>query len=427
MAYTGTTNYGFQKPAKENAFTVDDLTNALDKIDETIKARDDAQNTKNTEQDTAIANNDIDAISVDLDSTNNLKVELTKGDGSKISGNIDLSFSGEAQELSYPKEIVIDRQWYTVVGFEERFRTDSSGQITYDSPTTVNLKRITYSSGQLEDMTVFDKTSNKIYKIFNPTKITYSNPASFSIKSEISTWSTSGSRDKDIEDLKTHLEHIFLNRYTNLSEVFVGTSNSLSTRLIRVPLTVDSSRKITAIGTLSAVSSTTSITNSNFDAEELYRIWMDTGANTSDGKQGYIASEIWNQDIPNPFADNMICLSPNKLLYTGSITDLIKVRNASDTSNYDGYIHIPKEFDIEYIHNYNRFKVTVPAIPYTPCRSATYFYLGQSFTKDKEWVIYISILDSGGTGIIAVKYANGNISQIIDSLSNNAMGYRLFV
>ena len=37
MGYTGTTNYGFQKPAKENAFTVNDLNNALDKIDETIK------------------------------------------------------------------------------------------------------------------------------------------------------------------------------------------------------------------------------------------------------------------------------------------------------------------------------------------------------------------------------------------------------
>lgn len=55
MGYTGTTNYGFQKPAKENAFTVDDLNNALDKIDETIKARDDAQNTKNIEQDSVIA------------------------------------------------------------------------------------------------------------------------------------------------------------------------------------------------------------------------------------------------------------------------------------------------------------------------------------------------------------------------------------
>ena len=39
MGYTGTTNYGFQKPAKENAFTVDDLNNALDKIDETIKTQ----------------------------------------------------------------------------------------------------------------------------------------------------------------------------------------------------------------------------------------------------------------------------------------------------------------------------------------------------------------------------------------------------
>lgn len=39
MGYTGTTNYGFQKPAKENAFTVDDLNNALDKIDETINTK----------------------------------------------------------------------------------------------------------------------------------------------------------------------------------------------------------------------------------------------------------------------------------------------------------------------------------------------------------------------------------------------------
>lgn len=44
MGYTGTTNYGFQKPAKENAFTVDDLNNALDKIDETIKSEVDTLN-----------------------------------------------------------------------------------------------------------------------------------------------------------------------------------------------------------------------------------------------------------------------------------------------------------------------------------------------------------------------------------------------
>ena len=64
MGYTGTTNYGFQKPAKENAFTVDDLNNALDKIDETIKA----QNTKNTEQDgrlTAIEN-EMDTVQEDI-------------------------------------------------------------------------------------------------------------------------------------------------------------------------------------------------------------------------------------------------------------------------------------------------------------------------------------------------------------------------
>lgn len=37
MGYVPTTNYGFQKPEKTNAFNVDDLNNALDKIDETIK------------------------------------------------------------------------------------------------------------------------------------------------------------------------------------------------------------------------------------------------------------------------------------------------------------------------------------------------------------------------------------------------------
>lgn len=69
MGYTGTTNYGFQKPAKENAFTVDDLNNALDKIDETIKTQSDSTSSgdsaladritaveqKNVSQDSAIA------------------------------------------------------------------------------------------------------------------------------------------------------------------------------------------------------------------------------------------------------------------------------------------------------------------------------------------------------------------------------------
>ena len=70
MAYTGTTNYGFQKPTKENAFTVDDLNNALDKIDETIKGE------------------SVEQVSVNLDDDMNLKVELTKGDGSKQSGSM---------------------------------------------------------------------------------------------------------------------------------------------------------------------------------------------------------------------------------------------------------------------------------------------------------------------------------------------------
>lgn len=73
MAYTGTTNYGFQKPAKENAFTVDDLTNALDKIDETIKDESPS------------------ALSVDLDDDMNLIVKLTSGDGSEIEDSASLS------------------------------------------------------------------------------------------------------------------------------------------------------------------------------------------------------------------------------------------------------------------------------------------------------------------------------------------------
>lgn len=51
MGYTGTTNYGFQKPEKSNSFNVDDLNNALDSIDDVIKANETSQNNKNTEQD----------------------------------------------------------------------------------------------------------------------------------------------------------------------------------------------------------------------------------------------------------------------------------------------------------------------------------------------------------------------------------------
>lgn len=73
MGYTGTTNYGFQKPAKENAFTVDDLNNALDKIDETIK-----------DESPSI-------LSVDLDDDMNLVVKLASGDGSEIEDSTSLS------------------------------------------------------------------------------------------------------------------------------------------------------------------------------------------------------------------------------------------------------------------------------------------------------------------------------------------------
>ena len=71
MGYTGTTNYGFQKPAKENAFTVDDLNNALDKIDETIK-----------DESIVDANVDLDEESMEF------KIELTKGSGTKTTATL---------------------------------------------------------------------------------------------------------------------------------------------------------------------------------------------------------------------------------------------------------------------------------------------------------------------------------------------------
>ena len=73
MAYTGTTNYGFQKPAKENAFTVDDLNNALDKIDETIK------------------DGDIVDFEMEIDELNNLNVILKKGDNSEFTDSVSLT------------------------------------------------------------------------------------------------------------------------------------------------------------------------------------------------------------------------------------------------------------------------------------------------------------------------------------------------
>lgn len=73
MGYTGTTNYGFQKPAKENAFTVDDLNNALDKIDETIKNT----NNKNTEQDTRLTS--VESKNTQQDNAIAGKVNISQG------------------------------------------------------------------------------------------------------------------------------------------------------------------------------------------------------------------------------------------------------------------------------------------------------------------------------------------------------------
>lgn len=93
MGYTGTTNYGFQKPEKNNSFNVDDLNNALDKIDETIKTESDTASSddtalnqritaveqKNAQQDTAIAGK----VNVAQGSGNAGKV-LTVGDDGNV-------------------------------------------------------------------------------------------------------------------------------------------------------------------------------------------------------------------------------------------------------------------------------------------------------------------------------------------------------
>ena len=404
--------------------------NALDKIDETIKARDNAQNSKNTEQDTTIANNNPTAISLTIVNKNALKVELTKGNGSKISGQTDLPVSGRVTEIDFPDDIPIGEQWYTKSGFRDRFITYTSGGTTVDR--TVELKRISKSSGQLEDMVLFDPLTNQMYKVKNPTKIEYSGVMSFHMISEISQWRTSGTYDMNIETtLRPYLEGLFLNKYTNLSEVFIADSSSLTeSYLIRVPLTVDSNRKITALGTISAVSKTTNITTRTFYGEDAYRIYMDTGANTSDGKMGYIASKPWNQDF-DPFDDNFIRLSPSKMLYDGPITDLVKAKSASDTSKKDGYIHIPREFDIEYISYYSTYRVTVHAFPYTPADWATHYTLGAWYENENNiWKIDVSIGSDGASNIAKVKYNNDNVSQITGKLNNGMSaitGYRLYV
>lgn len=163
MGYTGTTNYGFQKPAKENAFTVNDLNNALDKIDETIKARDDAQNSKNTKQDTAIAGNDIDTILVDLDSTDKLKVELIKGDGSKISDSVTLPNAIDTEE--YGQKVSGENPIIsTTFTLSKSFSIYEYTSDRYDHNDQV--ARITeYTESQSSDKLCFDTVNNILKRV----------------------------------------------------------------------------------------------------------------------------------------------------------------------------------------------------------------------------------------------------------------------
>lgn len=97
MGYVPTTNYGFQKPEKTNSFNVDDLNSALDKIDSTVKTVDDrtkALEDINIEsQLNDIKNQSINSVTLDVDTTDNLKVELTKLNGSSISDTIAIPSS----------------------------------------------------------------------------------------------------------------------------------------------------------------------------------------------------------------------------------------------------------------------------------------------------------------------------------------------
>ena len=94
MGYVPTTNYGFQKPEKTNAFTVDDLNNALDKADEVIKNVDDkVQKFEDVNADSRLDNvekNIIESISVDVDEKNNIKVSLGKADKTILEGTATL-------------------------------------------------------------------------------------------------------------------------------------------------------------------------------------------------------------------------------------------------------------------------------------------------------------------------------------------------
>lgn len=86
MGYTGTTNYGFQKPEKSNSFTVDDLNNALDKADEIIKGVDDT--VKNVDDES------ITEINSEVDSEKNFKIVLTRKNKSLVETKIKISDLG---------------------------------------------------------------------------------------------------------------------------------------------------------------------------------------------------------------------------------------------------------------------------------------------------------------------------------------------
>ena len=145
MAYTGTTNYGFQKPDKENAFTVNDLNNALDKIDETIKDESPS------------------ALSVDVDEDMNLIVKLTNGKGSEIEGSTSLArLTGML--------IITDTILYTNMTVIKT----SNNQSFYNGP--IEPCEIECGSGSFKiTITQFGNTLEKIQQVSGETVLDLSN------------------------------------------------------------------------------------------------------------------------------------------------------------------------------------------------------------------------------------------------------------
>ena len=105
MGYTETNNYGFQKPAKENAFTVDDLNNALDKIDETIKSQVDTLN-----ESLDALDNKIDEVA----SKSGISFATRLPDGTTYSITTKSGSSVASGEWTYPISFILDPGIYNL-------------------------------------------------------------------------------------------------------------------------------------------------------------------------------------------------------------------------------------------------------------------------------------------------------------------------